>query len=125
MTKRKNLWVYTLTLVCVLIFQSITVRAFPNFPKEIIASWYDQGKQTANGEKFFPDGLTAAHKTFPFNTMLRVSYKQKSIVVRINDRGPFIEGRSLDLARGAAKALGCGGVCKVKVTVLRWGTRNK
>ncbi len=83
----------------------------------MVASWYECCKITANGEQFNPNGHTAAHKTLPFGTKLRVTYKGKSIIVRINDRGPYIKGRSLDLARGAAKALGCIGVgiCKVKV----------
>ncbi len=67
------------------------------------ASYYETGSQTANGEKFDPNGLTAAHKTLPFNTMLRVKNPSngKSVDVRINDRGPFTAGRCLDLARGA------------------------
>jgi rare lipoprotein A len=67
------------------------------------ASYYDTGSRTANGEPFNPDGLTAAHKTLPFNTRVRVTNTAngKSVEVRINDRGPFISGRCLDLARGA------------------------
>ncbi|MET7393148.1 septal ring lytic transglycosylase RlpA family protein [Dactylosporangium sp. NPDC005572] len=67
------------------------------------ASYYATGSKTANGEKFDPDGLTAAHKTLPFNTKVRVTNlaNGKSVVVRINDRGPFVTGRCLDLARGA------------------------
>jgi rare lipoprotein A len=61
---------------------------------------------TANGEKFNPNALTAAHKTLPFNTKLRVTYKGKSVVVRLNDRGPYSKGRSLDLSRAAAVRLG-------------------
>jgi rare lipoprotein A len=66
-------------------------------------SYYDTGSRTANGERFDPDGLTAAHKTLPFNTRVRVTNPAngKSVTVRINDRGPFISGRCLDLARGA------------------------
>jgi rare lipoprotein A len=67
------------------------------------ASFYADGARTANGEKFDPNGLTAAHKTLPFNTMVRVTNlaNGKSVVVRINDRGPFVSGRCLDLAKGA------------------------
>ncbi|MGV8848264.1 MAG: septal ring lytic transglycosylase RlpA family protein [Propionibacteriaceae bacterium] len=67
------------------------------------ASWYASGSRTANGEAFNPDGITAAHKTLPFNTLVKVTNvaNGQSIVVRINDRGPFIAGRCLDLARGA------------------------
>lgn len=67
------------------------------------ASWYASGSRTANGEAFNPDGITAAHKTLPFNTKVKVTNVAggQSIVVRINDRGPFVAGRCLDLARGA------------------------
>ena len=71
----------------------------------MLTSWYDHGTVTANGEKFNPNGLTAAHKTLPFGTKLRIRYKDRQITVRINDRGPFIKGRDLDLARGAARRL--------------------
>lgn len=71
------------------------------------ASLYDHGKRTANGEAFRPMGMTAAHKTLPFGARLLVHLgKGRSVVVRINDRGPFIPGRCLDLSRGAARALG-------------------
>jgi rare lipoprotein A len=71
------------------------------------ATWYKAGKLTANGEKFNPNGMTAAHKKLPFNTMVRVTNPDngKSILIRINDRGPFAKGRDLDLAMGAAKAI--------------------
>jgi rare lipoprotein A len=70
------------------------------------ASFYGDelaGSRTANGETFNPDGLTAAHKSLPFNTMVRVTNQAngKSVVVRINDRGPYVSGRCLDLAEGA------------------------
>ena len=73
--------------------------------RSMLTSWYDHGTVTANGEKFNPDGLTAAHKSLPFGTKLWLRYKDRQIVVRINDRGPFIKGRELDLARGAARKL--------------------
>ncbi|WBC03157.1 septal ring lytic transglycosylase RlpA family protein [Micromonospora sp. WMMA1976] len=67
------------------------------------ASFYAEGQMTANGESFNPNALTAAHKTLPFNTKVRVTNPAngKSVVVRINDRGPFIDGRCLDLSRAA------------------------
>ena len=67
------------------------------------ASFYSEGQLTANGEKFDPTALTAAHKTLPFNTKVRVTNPAngKSVTVRINDRGPFIDGRCLDLSRAA------------------------
>jgi resuscitation-promoting factor RpfB len=66
-------------------------------------SWYATGTRTADGEAFNPDGLTAASKTLPFNTMVKVTNPSTgaSVVVRINDRGPYVTGRCLDLARGA------------------------
>lgn len=84
------------------------------------ASWYYEGSITANGERFNPNGMTVAHKTLPFGTKLRLTYKGKSIIVRVNDRGPFIKGRTLDLSRGAAKALGCikVGVCVVNMEII-------
>ncbi|WBB65663.1 septal ring lytic transglycosylase RlpA family protein [Micromonospora sp. WMMD812] len=67
------------------------------------ASFYSDGQLTANGETFNPDDLTAAHKTLPFNTRVRVTNPAngKSVTVRINDRGPFIDGRCIDLSRAA------------------------
>lgn len=77
------------------------------------ASWYHEGRATASGERFRPDGLTAAHRTLPFGTRLRVTLGSRSTVVRINDRGPFVRGRQLDLSRGAARAIGMGGLAHV------------
>ncbi len=74
----------------------------------VTASYYKSGEITANGEKFDPMGMTAAHRLYKFGTMLEV-YNQdtgKKVVVRVNDRGPYIDGRSLDLSLGAAQALG-------------------
>lgn len=92
----------------------------------MVASWYDcvkpgecsKSKITASGQKFNPNALTAAHKTLPFGTKIRVTHKGKSVIVRINDRGPFIKGRQLDLSRAAARQIGCGGICKVTVEIL-------
>jgi rare lipoprotein A len=73
-----------------------------------IASYYWEGARVASGAKFDPNGLTAAHRSLPFGTRLRVSdpKTQRSVTVTINDRGPFIQGRVLDLSLGAARALG-------------------
>ena len=76
-----------------------------------MASWYGGGEKlarhTASGEVFRPNGLTAAHRTLPLGTMLHVSANGRSVLVRVNDRGPAAwTGRSLDLSRGAAQALG-------------------
>lgn len=72
------------------------------------ASWYALHSKTASGEMMNPNAMTAAHKTLPLGTKLRVINKKngKSIIVRINDRGPFIYGRVLDLSKGAASQLG-------------------
>jgi len=82
------------------------------------ASWYGSGHRTANGERFAPDGLTAAHRSLPFGTRVRVTYGSRSVVVRINDRGPFIAGRAIDLSRGAARAIGLSGVGRVHLAIL-------
>jgi len=84
------------------------------------ATWYKAGRKTANGEKFDPYGMTAAHKKLPFNTMVRVTNPSngKSILVRINDRGPFTKGRDLDLAMGAAKAIDMKGTSKLVMEIM-------
>lgn len=81
----------------------------------LVASYYSYGTKTANGERFRPDGLTAAHKTLPFGTKLLLKLDKKRVWVRVNDRGPFIRGRSLDLSRGAATALGVTGVSRLEL----------
>ena len=87
------------------------------------ASFYDEGQQTANGERFDPSAMTAAHKTLRFNTRVRVTNKAngKSVTVRINDRGPFVAGRCIDLSRGAFTTISStsAGVASVTVEVLR------
>jgi len=92
-----------------------------------IASWYGpgfDGNFTANGEVYDMNGISAAHKTLPFGTIVRVVEFStgKSIVVRINDRGPFIEGRIIDLSKGAARELGIidKGITKVGLRIIRW-----
>ncbi|KAB1075169.1 septal ring lytic transglycosylase RlpA family protein [Methylobacterium planeticum] len=84
------------------------------------ASWYGSGHRTANGERFNPNGMTAAHRSLPFGTRVRVENKQtgRSVVVRINDRGPFVRGRIIDLSRGSARALGMGGTSYVSLHVI-------
>lgn len=86
------------------------------------ASWYGprfHGKQTANGEIYNQMALTAAHKSLPFGTVLKVTNIRngKSAIIRINDRGPYIEGRDLDLSKGTAQALGMMSRGVIKVTV--------
>jgi rare lipoprotein A len=95
------------------------------FEQEGLASWYGgkfQGRQTASGEIFDTNEFTAAHRTLPFGTILKVTSLEsgKSTVVRINDRGPFIPGRIVDLSRAAAAAIGLAGrgVAMVRIEVL-------
>ena len=88
----------------------------------MLTSWYGpgfHGRLTANGEVYDQMGLTAAHKTLPFGTWLRVCY-QGCVNVRINGRGPYIGARELDLSKGAAQAIGLidPGVANVEITYL-------
>jgi rare lipoprotein A len=73
-----------------------------------VASFYgnESGSKTASGQRFSQNALTAAHRSLPFGTKLRVTHGGRSVVVTINDRGPFIRGRVLDLSTGAARAIG-------------------
>jgi rare lipoprotein A len=73
-----------------------------------MASFYgnESGSKTASGQRFNQNDLTAAHRSLPFGTKLRVTHGGRSVVVTINDRGPFIRGRVLDLSTGAARAIG-------------------
>ncbi len=88
-----------------------------------MASWYGpgfHGRKTANGERFDQNALTAAHRTLAFGTRLRVvrqlpGGEERTVEVRINDRGPFIKGRIIDLSRAAAQALGIAGIGQVKL----------
>ena len=90
--------------------------------ESMVASYYgaESGTRTANGERFNPHGLTAAHRMLPFGTMLRVCY-HGCVVVWVNDRGPWIKGRQLDLSRGAAARIGMlgRGVARVQVERVR------
>src|SRR6266853_5461325 len=88
-----------------------------------LASFYTEGTQTANGEKFDTNELTAAHRTLPFGTQLRVTSVAtgRSVTVRVNDRGPYVPGRVVDLSYSAAEELGMvvRGVTKVKLDVVQ------
>ena len=87
-----------------------------------LASFYGHQSRTASGEKFNPRELTAAHRTLPFGTKVRVTdvATGKSVTVRVNDRGPFIPGRVVDISSSAAETLGISGrgVAKVKLDVV-------
>ena len=87
------------------------------------ASWYGHGSRTASGEKFNPDGLTAAHRSLPFGTVVTVKNLRngRSVRVRINDRGPFVRGRIIDVSRGAARRLGLMGRGTARVRVSTGG----
>lgn len=102
-----------------------TPAADPAYDRLGYASWYgpESGKQTANGERFRPDGITAAHTTLPLPTYVEVTSLDtgKRIIVRVNDRGPFSGGsRIIDLSRGAAEQLGIRrqGIAPVRVRVV-------
>jgi peptidoglycan lytic transglycosylase len=83
-----------------------------------MASYYgnESGSKTASGARFNQNAMTAAHRTLPFGTRLRVTHGGRSVVVTINDRGPFIRGRVLDLSTGAARAVGLTGAGVGRVT---------
>jgi rare lipoprotein A len=83
-----------------------------------IASYYgnESGSRTASGQRFNQNALTAAHRSLPFGTKLRVTHRGSSVIVTINDRGPFIRGRVLDLSTGAARAIGLTGAGVGRVT---------
>lgn len=110
---------------------SLPIAPAPVVPRVVAvstgqASWYGPGffgNRTANGEVLRRGTLTAAHRTLPFGTKVRVTnlWNGRSTVVRINDRGPFTGGRVIDLAHGAASQLGlvASGVAQVKLEVLR------
>lgn len=101
----------------------------PGFYQEGVASWYGPGfagRPTASGEIFDPGELTAAHRTLPFGTWLRVIHVDngREVVVRVNDRGPFIRGRILDLSEEAARRLGMirDGLARVRLYVTADGS---
>src|SRR5690348_17052325 len=71
------------------------------------------GRRTASGERMNPHAMTAAHRSLPFGTRLHVAGPRGSISVKVNDRGPFVRGRCIDLSYAAARAIGCGGLCRV------------
>ncbi|MDA9508367.1 lipoprotein [Bradyrhizobium sp. CCBAU 11386] len=83
-----------------------------------MASYYgnESGSRTASGQRFNQNAMTAAHRSLPFGTKLRVTHGGSSVIVTINDRGPFIRGRVLDLSTGAARAIGLTGAGVGRVT---------
>lgn len=85
-----------------------------------IASFYgnESGHQTASGQRFNENAMTAAHRSLPFGTKLRVTHGSRTVIVTINDRGPFVRGRVLDLSTAAARAIGLDGVGQVTAEVI-------
>jgi rare lipoprotein A len=87
-----------------------------------VASYYYSGHTTASGARYNPEGLSAAHRSLPFGTRVRIRHlgNGRSVDVRINDRGPFIGGRVIDLSRGAARVIGMigSGLARVSVEIL-------
>ena len=83
-----------------------------------MASYYgnESGSRTASGARFNQNAMTCAHRSLPFGTKLRVTHRGQSVVVTVNDRGPFIKGRVLDLSTGAARAVGLTGAGVGRVT---------
>ncbi|HEY8401878.1 MAG TPA: septal ring lytic transglycosylase RlpA family protein [Cytophagaceae bacterium] len=113
-----------LILFFILIYMP-TTYAQTGYTEQGMASYYHKkfhGRKTASGEKFDFNALTAAHKNLPFQTMVKVTNlaNNQSVIVRINDRGPFVKNRIIDLSGKAAKDLGMltKGVTKVKIEVI-------
>ena len=98
--------------------------------EEGIASWYGHpyhGRRAASGEIYDMYKMTAAHRTLPFGTQVRVHDLEngRDVTVRINDRGPFVEGRIIDLSYAAAQAMGMPGLAKVRLEILGLGTTSE
>ncbi len=120
----KTVIIYMLA-VAVALSAVVMYQFFGPYYEVGIASWYGpgfNGRHTANGEIYNMNGISAAHKTLPFGTIVQVVDLEtgKTVVVRINDRGPFIKGRIIDLSKGAAEKLGIinKGIAKVGLRIL-------
>ena len=85
-----------------------------------VASTYgnESGSRTASGQRFNENAMTCAHRSLPFGTKLRVSHGGRSVIVTVNDRGPFVRGRVLDLSTGAARAIGLSGLGQVTAEIV-------
>jgi len=131
---------FTARIVCILLvigaatcgsaprFEPSTTVGSPGQTTTGVASWYGpgfDGKTTASGERFNQNHLTAAHRTLPFGSVVRVTnlHNGRSVEVRINDRGPFVRGRVIDLSKAAAREIGLveRGIGTVEVRVLSLG----
>ncbi len=111
----------------VLLAVGFTICSQQAFAECGVASTYSSGSHTANGERYNHMGISAAHKTLPFGTRVVVRNQRtgRSITVRINDRGPFVAGRIIDLSTGAKNALGMDGLATVCLEVVSYGGGNK
>jgi rare lipoprotein A len=110
--------------LCFMVLSGCVHRVQRGVPSEGFASWYGPelaGHRTANGERFNPAALTAAHRTLPFDTCVTVTLKStaRSVDVRINDRGPFHGDRIVDVSQAAAQRLGLKGVEWVRLSSCR------
>jgi rare lipoprotein A len=103
----------------VIVAVAVGLAVCPARAESGIASVYSYGPLTADGERFNPRAMTAAHRTLPFGTLVRVTTAAgRSILVRINDRGPYVRGRIIDLTPAAAHALGFSGLARVTIEPL-------
>ena len=115
-------------LLCILLILFLPCNSYSDqdFVKSGLASWYGpghHGKRTASGEKFDMNVYTAAHRTLDFGTKVKVLNidNARSVVVTINDRGPYVQGRIIDLSKSAAAQLGCmrKGICRVLLELVQ------
>ena len=115
MKNRSRVVFWTLTLVAMVASSSPLMASSTETG---VASIYS-GEKTANGEYAHASALTAAHKTLPFGTKVKVTNVRtgQSVIVRINDRGPYIKGRIIDLTPAGARAIGSSGLALVQLTV--------
>ncbi len=127
--RKSNINILILIVVAVFLSSCATKYTYERSPKKVhryskvgVASYYGEafaGRLTANGERFDPEKLTAAHRTLPFGTILNVTNLQnnESVVVRINDRGPFVRNRVIDLSKAAARKIGMisSGIAEVRL----------
>ena len=113
-------WRLATCAAIVVLFGANSANGATNFQQCGKASWYKLGGTTASGERANPQGMTAAHRSLPFGTMVEVTNlaNGKSVTVRINDRGPFTKGRVIDVTLAAARELGFvgKGITRVRVS---------
>jgi len=143
-TERKRVVKSTCTIILLLTFFGVSAHSQPRHPKHAaykesltvklvdyhetgVASWYGRnhrGRLTYSGDRFDPQAMTCAHKTLPMQTIIRVTtYDGKSVTCRVNDRGPFVRGRIVDLSEHAARELGFAdhGISVVTIEVVQIG----